>query len=153
MKNKSNTDYTSGLKIDGTQQLGEMVDQAPAEPLSPAVTEGVRQLYSPPGGEYYWQSLESRVMATIGAIRPTNWWQVVNGWAGQGLMAAAVAVLMIAGMLLLHANQKETETAFIEAIYEVDPASHLPLPSAVVTDRDMSGLEVRGATFRDVISQ
>jgi hypothetical protein len=120
------------------------------DPLPTPMIEAARTLYAAPGHSAYWTDLETKIMARIAEAAPVRWWQVLNGWARGGLVAAAAALLIaLAGMLLLHAHAQDNRTAF-DAVMHQAPDS-LTLPSGVLTETD--GPEARGATFRDIISR
>lgn len=65
------------------------------------ITGALRELLAPPGGEAYWDGLEARIVARLGAaavdIGP---WSVLAAWMRPALVAAAAAVLFAAGALM-----------------------------------------------------
>lgn len=120
-------------------------------PLSEPIVNSTRVLYAPPADEGYWTSLEAKIMARLASTPPVRWWQVMSEWAQGGLVAAA-AVLVILSLLLVQANREDVRTAY-GAIMQNDPTESLPLPSGVLSEWNGSSTEIRGATFRDVISR
>ncbi len=125
------------------------------QPLSPQVVDTARSLYSPPGGDSYWQSLELKVMAGIQGMAPKQWWQVLGTWSQKGIMAAAAAIIIIAA-LLFQANRKQSEIAYVEAIIDFDNGAEFVIPEGVLNSGIQSDYQdpgIRAATFRDVISR
>jgi len=121
-------------------------------PLPDEMLDTVRALYAGPSDESYWASLESRVMANvarnaIGQAGPRReWWQVVNSWSRVGL-AAAAAVLLAMGALLMRSHAEEIRSAY-DTITKPTPAESL-VPAGALGERE--GSDSRDATFRDVI--
>lgn len=79
-----------------------------AAPLEAPVLAALRDLYAPPGGEEYWDGLESRVMSRVLGRTTTEWWQVMSEWSRAAAMAAAVAII-VATALLVTAEQRTPE--------------------------------------------
>ena len=120
------------------------------EPLPDDVITAGRDIYAPPGGDAYWSTLESRIIAKIGDSAAGRWWMVVGGWARSGLVAAAaIIVATVVGALLLQARNQEARTAY-EAVSQPTITESLTVPAGALSERD--GPDTRDATFRDVIS-
>lgn len=121
------------------------------EPLPNRVIATVRDMYAPPGGDAYWSTLESRIMARIGDSAAGRWWMVVGSWARGGLVAAAaIIVATVVGALLIQAHDQELRTAY-ESATQPSITQQVAVPAGALSERD--GPDTRGATFRDVISQ
>lgn len=86
-----------------------------AAPLDAPVLAALRELYSPPGGEAYWDELEQRVMARVFGRTSAEWWQVMSDWSRTVAMVAAVAII-VATALLVTVEQRVPDSAF--AAYE-----------------------------------
>jgi hypothetical protein len=114
----------------------------------------LRELYAPPAEGAYWDALEKRIVAHIGAHRnasviPVNWWTDLAAWAAPGLAAAAL-IFVAAGMMLSRANEEDLRTTY-DAVTE--PVSNVALPGAVqVVTAPHDGSSQREATFRYVLS-
>lgn len=120
------------------------------EPLPEKVTVAIGDMYAPPGGDAYWNALQSRIMAGIADSAAGRWWMVVGGWARSGLVAAAaIIVATVVSALLMHARDQEMRTAY-ESASQPSITQTLTIPTGALSERD--GPDSRGATFRDVIS-
>lgn len=120
------------------------------DPLPEPVIAAGRALYTPPADATYWASLEARIMARIADGAGARWWMVVGGWARSSFAVAAAAVVAaVVGLLLLHARNQELRTAY-ESATQPTVADSIAIPSGALSERD--GPDMRGATFRDVIS-
>jgi hypothetical protein len=114
----------------------------------------LRELYAPPAEGAYWDALEKRIAAHIGAhkkasVIPVNWWTDLAAWAAPGLAAAAL-IFVAAGMMLSRANDQDLSTTY-EAVNE--PVAEDALPGAVqVVTAPHDGSSQREATFRYVLS-
>jgi hypothetical protein len=129
-------------------------------PLPDDVIGAARELYAAPASDAYWAGLHSQVMARVAenagsgrvpsgvvAIGGREWWQVVTGWSRIGL-AAAAAVLIALGALLLRSHNQEIRSAAAPAVKPA-PVESL-VPSGALGERE--GSDSRDATFRDVIA-
>jgi hypothetical protein len=119
------------------------------------ITEMLRDVYAPPAGGAYWDSLETRIMAYIkeheGAVVaiPVNWWSDLASWAGPGLAAAAL-LFVAAGLMWSRQKDEDLRTTY-EAVTE--PLASDVLPGAVqVVTAPRDGSSQREATFRYVLS-
>ncbi|HEV2643689.1 MAG TPA: hypothetical protein VGT98_13320 [Candidatus Elarobacter sp.] len=124
------------------------------EPLPGRVIDETRAIYAPPGGDAYWGGLESRILAriadSIADSAAGRWWMVVGSWARGGLVAAAaLLVAAVVGALLLQARDQEMRTAY-ESVARPSVVDSIAVPAGALSERDDPDL--RGATFRDVIS-
>jgi hypothetical protein len=78
------------------------------------VVGAMRDLIAPPGGEGYWDGLESRIMAGIrgGAMAiDESWWSAMQGWTRPALVAAA-ALVLLASAAMLRSNEAERLVAY-----------------------------------------
>jgi hypothetical protein len=117
------------------------------------ITGMLRDIYAPPAGGAYWDSLETRIMAYIksheAAVIPVNWWSDLASWAGPGLAAAAL-LFVAAGLMWSRQKDEELRTTY-EAVTE--PLASDVLPGAVqVVTAPYDGSSQREATFRYVLS-
>lgn len=119
------------------------------------ITEMLRDVYAPPAGGAYWDTLEARIMSYVkthedGAVSiPVNWWSDLASWAGPGLAAAAL-LFVAAGMMWSRQKDEEMRTTY-EAVTE--PLASDVLPGAVqVVTAPHDGSSQREATFRYVLS-
>jgi hypothetical protein len=117
------------------------------------ITEMLREVYAPPAGGAYWDSLETRIMAYIKAQEavsiPVNWWSDLASWAGPGLAAAAL-LFVAAGLLWSQQKDEDMRTTYMAV---TDPLGSDVLPGAVqVVTAPHDGSSQREATFRYVLS-
>ena len=117
------------------------------------ITAMLRDVYAPPAEGVYWNTLETRIMSYIKAHRqaliPVNWWSDLAGWAGPGMVAAAL-LFVVAGAVW--SRQKDED---LRATYEAvtEPLASEVLPGAVqVVTAPHDGSSQREATFRYVLS-
>jgi hypothetical protein len=121
-------------------------------PLPDDVVDAARTLYAGPDNDAYWASLQSRVMSkvadnAIGRMEGRReWWQVVNGWSRVGL-AAAAAILIAMGALLMRTHSQEIQSAY-DTRTKPTPTESL-VPAGALGERE--GSDSRDASFRDVI--
>jgi hypothetical protein len=106
-----------------------------------ALTTALRAIYRLPTGEAYWAALEGRVMRRIDD--DDAWWTVSDRWLRAGL-AAAAAVLVIAGTMYLRARSQSDRIMAYEAIVEVEGlesalAQREPLSREQATLRKLTG--------------
>jgi hypothetical protein len=115
----------------------------------------LREVYAPPAEGAYWDALEKRILAHVGAHRhgvaqiPVNWWSDLASWAAPG-MAAAALLFVAAGLLWSRQNDEELRTSY-EAVTESVVTDVLPGAVQVVT-APHDGASQREATFRYVMS-
>jgi hypothetical protein len=117
------------------------------------ITETLRDIYAPPAGGAYWDSLETRIMAYIksleAAVIPVNWWSDLASWAGPGLAASAL-LFVAAGLMWSRQKDEELRTTY-DAVTE--PLASDVLPGAVqVVTAPHDGSSQREASFRYVLS-
>jgi hypothetical protein len=117
------------------------------------ITEMLREVYAPPAGGAYWDSLETRIMAYIKAQEavsiPVNWWSDLASWAGPGLAAAAL-LFVAAGLMWSRQQDEDMRTTYMAV---TDPLGSDVLPGAVqVVTAPHDGSSQREATFRYVLS-
>lgn len=115
----------------------------PDEMLDEEIVDALRAMNAAPGGEAYWDGLESRIMARVSGERGSVW-PLFARWAPAGLVAAAVA-LLTAGMALQRIEAEEASAAYEAAVRGA-------APMAVQTVSARPGTPVREATFEYVIT-
>lgn len=72
----------------------------------------LRAALAPPGGDAYWDSLEARILARLGApVAELGPWAVLATWMRPAIVAAAAAVLF-AGGALLQARRADARDAY-----------------------------------------
>lgn len=108
------------------------------------LTRALRSVYTAPADEAYWDDLARRILARIASAEGDAWWGFVAGWAGVGIIAAAVA-LMIAGLTLSRSRATEAQIAY-QTIIETPRSA----PLQIATDADRR--TERDVTLRYVIS-
>ena len=73
------------------------------------VVRGLRSLYAAPGGDAYWNELQSRIMARVSDVE-LDWWTELDRWIRPALAAAAV-LLVAASAAMFYARQTEADIA------------------------------------------
>ncbi len=106
------------------------------------VTRTLRRMYAPPVDVGYWDSLEARIMARVGAAEDV-WWQPYGEWVRGGLIAAGIAALLAGGGLALASNAE----AHVAANTILETPRELPQQIATGT----TGLSAHEATLRYVL--
>lgn len=106
-----------------------------------ALTAALRAIYEKPTGEAYWAGLEQRINNRIDVAE--TWWTVPDRWVRVGL-AAAAAVLVIAGGLYVQAQARLDSALAYETIVEVEGlesalAQREPLSQEQATLRKLTG--------------
>jgi hypothetical protein len=117
------------------------------------LTNALREIYSAPKKESYWDELQSRILSYVRshgeAVIPVNWWSDLASWSGPGL--AAAALLFVAAGLLWSKQADEDLRFSYEAV--TDTLALEFLPGAVqVVQAPHDGTSQREATFRYVMS-
>ena len=115
-------------------------------PSDEAITNALRAIYAPPGGDAYWDGLESRIMARM-TDGGGEWWSFLDRWAGAGLAAAGLVAALL-GVATMRARTVEAQAAF-EA--EIEAPSGVPV--AVQMRSSASDATGREATLRYFISR
>lgn len=85
------------------------------------ITQRLRELHAPPGGDAYWAGLEARIMARIGLAEST-WWSEFGRLARPAFAAAAV-LLIAAALLLFRMRDEETQIAYEDVLSAPTPIS------------------------------
>ena len=86
------------------------------------LTNALRALYAAPSDETYWDGLESRILAHVArADDMPSWWSELADMARPGL-AAAAALIFVAGAALVHSRQAEVSSAY-SSVISTSPAS------------------------------
>lgn len=83
----------------------------PGDGRDDEISSALRDLLAPPGGEAYWDGLEARIVARLGAAADVGPWGVLAAWMRPALVAAAAAVLFATGALL-QARRAEARHAY-----------------------------------------
>ena len=109
-----------------------------------ALTAALRAIYQKPTGEAYWAGLERRINDRIDEAE--TWWTVPDQWVRVGL-AAAAAVLLIAGGMYVREQAQLDSTLAYEAIVEVEGlesalAQREPLSQEQATLRRLTGNQI-----------
>ena len=134
--------------------MDERTDLRTADEGDARLAAMLRELYAPPAEGAYWDALEKRIVAHVGAhknaaVIPVNWWTDLAAWAAPGLAAAAL-IFVAAGIMLSRENDEDLRTTY-EAVTE--PVSEAVLPGAAqVVTAPHDGSSQREATFRYVLS-
>ena len=91
----------------------------------PELTTALRELYAAPADERYWADFEARIIAYVAAGQPreetTTWWSALSDMARPG-MAAAAALILAAGLALVHSRQLEVTSAYASVINPAPPS-------------------------------
>jgi hypothetical protein len=98
-----------------------MSDHLRPHPDDDLVTQALRGLHAPPGGESYWAGLEARIMARIGQADAV-WWSELGRLARPAL-AAAAALLVAAGLLLVRTREERVQIAYEDVLAAPTPIS------------------------------
>jgi hypothetical protein len=85
------------------------------------VTQALRELHAPPGGESYWAGFEAQIMARIGQAEAA-WWSELGRLARPALVAAA-ALLVAAGLLLFRTRDDRVQIAYEDVLAAPTPIS------------------------------
>jgi hypothetical protein len=85
------------------------------------VTQALRDMHAPPGGDGYWAGLEARIMARIGQAEGA-WWSELGRLARPAL-AAAAALLVAAGLLLFRTRDERVQIAYEDVLAAPTPIS------------------------------
>ncbi len=115
----------------------------------------LRDVYAPPADPSYWEGLETRILSLVAAHRmgvvrlQPSLWSVLGKWSAPG-MAAAAALVIVAGLLWSRENEAQLQTTYEEVS---EPTVIDTLPGAVyVVTAPRDGSSQREATFRYVLS-
>jgi hypothetical protein len=90
----------------------------------PEVTHALRELYSAPADDHYWDELEARIIAYVAAgesAESESWWSALADMARPGMVAAA-ALVLAAGAALVHSRQLEVSSAYASVINPAPPS-------------------------------
>src|SRR5438552_15280774 len=74
------------------------------------LVRGLRSWFAPPGGDAYWNELESRIMSRVADVE-LGWWSELDRWVRPALAAAAVLVLA-AGVAMFRAEADDSQIAY-----------------------------------------
>ena len=106
------------------------------------MTRTLRGMYSPPGGEAFWEGLERRILARVGSADDDQWWRQVARWR-RGLAIAGAAAIVVAGLAARHSSQVRSLAAY----REIESSTIAPVQVASETEREAS----RDVTLRYVM--
>lgn len=120
-------------------------DGSDSQELGTEARRALRALYAPPGGEAYWDGLESRIMVRV-TSGAAEWWSFFDGWTRVGLLAAGLAGL-IAGAVAYRSHTEAQRLAY-EAVVETPESVRAEVDPSVVPGGTASGI----ATLRFVFS-
>ena len=98
-----------------------MNEHTHGHPDDDQITQRLRELHAPPGGDGYWAGLEARIMTRIGMAEST-WWSEFGRLARPALAAAAV-LLIAAALLLFRTRDEETQLAYEDVLAAPTPIS------------------------------
>ena len=117
-----------------------MSDDRHIEPRDPRITAALRALFAPPGDPAYWSALEASVLARV--AEDEDWTAPFARWRSAGLIAAALATLIVGAALV---RTHEVEAREMATLLET-PVSFPARVAAEITEPDG-----REATLRYVI--
>jgi hypothetical protein len=121
---------------------------AEGDRLGESLESLIRDAYSPPDGERYWDSHEARIMTqgSGDSSREVPWWNVLAPWIRPAIVAAA-AIFALAGIV----NQKIGES---EAQVSYDSVIQATTPDVVATSEELISVErgTDGATLNYFLS-
>ncbi len=110
--------------------------------LDAKLASDVRRMYTPPavarGDHTYWSSLEQRIMARVAdpaflaSLDSQRWWNVLEGWSRNGLLAAGIAVAVSAALIQNQALDEDS------AVYEYVSAAPTTEALAPIVDQNDS---------------
>lgn len=106
------------------------------------LTRALRAIYTPPGGDAFWEGLERRILGRVSAIEEDLWWRQLSRW-GRGLALAGAAAIVMAGLVAQHSNHQRS----IAAYREIESSRVVPVQVASETEREAS----RDVTLRYVM--
>jgi anti-sigma-K factor RskA len=107
------------------------------------LTRALRGLFAAPADQAYWDALAARIMARIDRQEET-WWSPYSGWVREGVLVAAVAMLVIAAGLAWVRNAEDAPVAY-DAVIETPRTLSQQLAT------ETTGLPASEATLRFVI--
>jgi hypothetical protein len=107
-------------------------------PVDTELTNALRALHAPPGGEGYWDLLETRILTRLargddGAV----WWRELPEMARPGLVAAA-AIIVAASFAIVRSHQLEARSAYASVISTAPLAVEPSFRAASVGDGDVA---------------
>lgn len=108
--------------------------------------DALRDVYAPPAGESYWNTLEQRILAVVTSDRPREWWSWFPGWVRIGMSAAAAAAL-VAGVAAWHTRVAQERLAYEQLI---DTPQELPILTEQLGPE--TSRSARDATLRYLIT-
>jgi hypothetical protein len=117
-----------------------MIDDRDMEPQDPRITAALRALFAPPNDPAYWSALEASVLARV--AEDEDWTAPFARWMSAGLIAAALATLIVGAALV---RTHEVEAREMATLLET-PVSFPARVAAEITEPDG-----REATLRYVI--
>ncbi len=106
------------------------------------LTRTLRAIYTPGGGEAFWEGLERRILARVTANEEDIWWRQLGRWR-RGLAIASAAAIVMAGLIAQHSNHERSLAAY----REIESSRVGPVQVASETEREAS----RDVTLRYVM--
>ena len=110
------------------------------------LTRALRELHAPPAAESYWADLEARIMARVTQAEPV-WWSELGRWARPAI-AAAAALILAAGLLLVRSREVERQVAYEDVLSAPTPISL----AGTARPASLRGLEQREETLQFLIT-
>ena len=108
--------------------------------LDESLVSLIRDAYTPPGGDAYWATLESRIMSGVTSHKTadTPWWSVLAPWARPALVAAA-ALFALAGAIDMQLAEPEEQVAYDSVLQSVTPEVLATSEELVSVERGADG--------------
>jgi hypothetical protein len=107
------------------------------------LTQALRELHAPSGGEAFWEGLERRILARVSSSEDDVWWRQLARWR-RGLAIAGAAAIILAGLAARHSDHMRELAAY----QEIDASRLGPVQVASETSREAQ----RDITLRYVIA-
>jgi hypothetical protein len=126
-----------------------------ADSLDEQTVRAIHSAYSPPvAGDQnaYWNSLQQRIMARVGAVLPARreqgWWSVLSGWSEVGLVAAA-ALFAVGGFVSQQLGEPDDQVAY-ESVVQPSTPEAISARAQLITASDQS--DQRDAALQYILS-
>ena len=126
-----------------------------ADSLDDQTVRAIHSAYSPPvAGDQnaYWNTLQQRIMARVGAIVPAQreqgWWTVLSGWSEVGLVAAA-ALFAVGGFVSQQLGEPEDQVAY-ESVVQPSTPEAISVRAQLITASDKA--DQRDAALQYILS-
>ena len=126
-----------------------------ADSLDEQTVRAIHSAYSPPvAGDQnaYWNSLQQRIMARVGAVLPARReqgsWSVLSGWSEVGLVAAA-ALFAVGGFVSHQLGEPDDQVAY-ESVVQPSTPEAISARAQLITASDQS--DQRDAALQYILS-